>query len=74
MKTRDIMVMRKNIMIDSEATGAKARKVRIKKGVTLREAAKMMIISGPYLSDLEKGKRAWNEGIIARFIEAMERI
>ena len=74
MKTREIMVMKKNIMIDSTATGKKARAARIKKGYTLREIAKLMIISSPYLSDLEKGKRAWNEEIIARFINAMERI
>jgi ribosome-binding protein aMBF1 (putative translation factor) len=41
------------------ATGAMVRGAREKMGLTLREAARRMGISAAYLSDLERGNRAW---------------
>jgi DNA-binding XRE family transcriptional regulator len=41
------------------ATGDLFRRARTKMGLTLREAARRMGISAAYLSDLERGNRAW---------------
>ena len=41
-------------------------------GKSLREAARSMKISAGYLSDLELGKRAWSEGLLDDFREALQ--
>ena len=49
------------------------RSQRIKKNIGLREMAKMLDISGPYLSNLESGKHAMaNPLLIKRIAEILE--
>jgi DNA-binding XRE family transcriptional regulator len=50
--------------IDHAATGQLARQVRIKAGLSLRDMARLLDLSAPYVSDLERGRRNWNEHLI----------
>ncbi len=43
---------------------------RIASGKSLRDVAKAMGFSAPYISDLERGRRAWNARLQAAFMEA----
>lgn len=43
------------------------RRLRQRWGVSLREMARRLDISAPYLSDLELGKREWTEEKISAF-------
>lgn len=47
--------------IDNAKTGNSIRKLRQRKKVSLRDLAKRMDVSAPFLSDLERGHRAWSE-------------
>lgn len=58
---------------DDRATGAMARKERLAKGISLRQVAKHMKKSAPYISDLERGRRAWNEMLVLKFNAALGR-
>ena len=49
---------------DNEATGRLMREARLRAGLTLREMARRMKYSAPYLSDLERGRRGWTEARI----------
>lgn len=51
--------------------GEAARSFRISKNLSLREVARRMDISAPYLQDLETGKRGWSEGRIKQFKQAV---
>lgn len=53
--------------LDPLGVGLLMRKARIKANVSLRDMAKRMDISAPYLSDLELGRRDWTEEKIALF-------
>ncbi len=57
--------------IDHAATGRRARQARTATGLSLREVARRMSVSAPYLSDLERGRRAWNENRAQRYVEAL---
>jgi transcriptional regulator with XRE-family HTH domain len=48
------------------------RQLRIKRGLSLRDVAAQMDISAPYLSDLERGQRQWNEHRRAKFLEVLK--
>lgn len=54
-------------------TGQQMRNLREKAGVSLREVAITMEVSAPYVSDLERGFRHWNEDIKKRFIGALKK-
>lgn len=55
------------------ALGEYIRSQRIKKNIGLREMAKMLDISGPYLSNLESGKHAMaNPLLLKRIAEILE--
>lgn len=56
---------------DQRALGEEMRKRRESLGYSLREAAFRMSISAPYLSDLELGRRNWNEAIRKAFLKAV---
>jgi transcriptional regulator with XRE-family HTH domain len=51
--------------------GRALRGLRISSGRTLNSVARQMKISGPYLSDLERGRRNWNHKLIAQFKETV---
>jgi len=48
------------------------RVLRKKNKVSLRAAAKTMKISAPYLSDLELGRRIWDDAKIEAFKKAIQ--
>lgn len=48
------------IEYDHAAIGAELRRRRRQLGLSLRNVAKRMRVSAPYLSDLERGNRPWN--------------
>lgn len=53
--------------IDHREIGRQATAERKKHGISLRKVAGEMGISPPYLSDLERGRRNWNENIVNKF-------
>jgi transcriptional regulator with XRE-family HTH domain len=57
---------------DQVAIGARMRQKRRAAGMTLRDVAERVGKSLPYLSDLERGRRAWNAGITRDFLSAVE--
>ncbi len=57
---------------DHKAVGAELRHIRKMKGMSLRGAASRMSLTASYISDLELGRRNWNETLISRYEEAME--
>ena len=62
----------KTLKIDHVSSGKTARKKRERANVSLREIARRMKISAPYLSDLELGKRNWSVKLARRFESAVE--
>lgn len=44
---------------EQKRIGAYARSIRKKSGLSLREVARRMKVSAPFLSDLERGNRYW---------------
>ncbi len=58
--------------VDPKAVGQQMRDLREKAGHSLRFVSRAMGIKPPYLSDLERGNRAFNEGLIASFKEALK--
>lgn len=49
------------------------RILRRKRGASLRFVAKSLGLSAPYISDLERGNRAFTEDMITRYKEALNR-
>ena len=56
---------------DHERIGEAMRRDREAAGLTLVQIAERMGVSGSYLSDLERGKRAWHEPIRQRYLTAL---
>ncbi len=56
---------------DHIATGQSARNERKKAGFSLRKVASAMNVSPPYLSDLERGNRAWSLKLSSDFNSAL---
>lgn len=56
---------------DHVATGASARRGRLKAGISLREVAGKMGFSAPFISDLEHGRRCWTEDKLRRYNDAI---
>jgi DNA-binding XRE family transcriptional regulator len=48
-------------VIDHAATGESYRRLRKSFGVSLRALAKQLKVSAPFLSDLERGRRNWDQ-------------
>jgi len=55
---------------DRRDVGTKMRQLRLSRKLGMREVARKLGLSGPYISDLELGKRLWNEQLIERFKKA----
>lgn len=51
--------------------GGELRAMREAANVGLREAARRMKVSAPYVSDLEKGHRLWSSKLIENFVRAI---
>jgi predicted transcriptional regulator len=58
-------------IVDPRDEGRDWRKKRKRSGYSLREIARRMNISAAFLSDLELGKRNWNESKRRSFWEAI---
>jgi ribosome-binding protein aMBF1 (putative translation factor) len=68
MLTMHIMNQRKRETIE----GAAYRKARELRGISLRECARRMRISAMYLSDMERGRRYWNDRMRNKIEKALE--
>lgn len=66
-----LLAEKKITVSDHAATGARLRKRREKAKLSLREVARRMSLSAPYLSDLELGRRAWTEAKAKAFCRAL---
>ena len=67
------MVTKKATEIDHIETGKRIRKERERIGMSLRKLAILMGITPPFLSDLELGRRNWNEDRFNLAVEKMEK-
>jgi len=67
------LVYCKILVVDSVATGAKARQERESRGISLREIARRMKLSAAYLSALETGKAKWKPAMAKRFNRAINK-
>lgn len=56
---------------DPHAIGAAMKARRIAARLTLREVARRMGFTAPYISDLENGRRPWNDVALARYATAL---
>lgn len=57
---------------DHRPLGAELRRLRGNYGLALREVARRMGVSAPYLSDLERGNRLWTEETRDKFLKALK--
>jgi len=58
--------------LDPVEIGASMRRIRTRRNIGLRSVAVAMKISAPYLSDLERGRRNWNDDLVTRFKQACQ--
>lgn len=58
--------------IDFKALGAEAREMRKAKNKSLREVAKKLDISAPYLSDMERGNRNFQLHILEKYLKLIK--
>lgn len=58
--------------LDPRAIGEQMRKLRLASKKSLREVASTMRISPPYLSDLERGNRAFTECLLTLYKDALK--
>lgn len=54
-------------ILDARSVGQTLRAERKRARFGLREVAREMAISAPYLHDLEHGRRAWTQELIDRY-------
>jgi len=71
MKKPAIIVRVMKPVIDHVATGANARDLRMRHGLSLRAVATAMGFSPPHVVDLEKGRRGWTDERAAAFEKAV---
>lgn len=56
---------------DHRVVGAEMAKKRHATGKSQSEMGRLMGVSGPYICDLELGKRCWRQELVDRFLEAL---
>lgn len=66
-----LCVMKPVDAVDHEATGAKMRQLRTNAGISLTEMAGRLPMNLAQLSQMETGKRPWNEAQAARYVAAL---
>lgn len=54
------------VAVDHSGTGAAVRKYRLRRRRSLRSVARELGWSATYLSDLERGKRRWNQVLLGK--------
>jgi transcriptional regulator with XRE-family HTH domain len=57
--------------VDNAATGRLAREARTKAGLSLREVARRLDLSAPYVGDLELGRRGWTAERVIEYRKAL---
>lgn len=57
--------------VDNVATGRSARSARQRLGISLREVARRMDLSAPFIGDLELGRRNWTEQLAGLYTKAL---
>lgn len=57
---------------DPQFIASNMRHHRVNCGMSLREVATLMGISAPYLSDLERGRRAWSKHLVNQFLNCLK--
>lgn len=57
--------------IDHHSTGYLFRAARQKAKLSLREVARRLKLSAPFLSDLELGRRNWTEAMAERYTDIL---
>lgn len=57
---------------DPRHQGSRARALRREAALSLREIARRMDLSAGYISDLELGRRGWNDELMKRYIKALQ--
>jgi predicted transcriptional regulator len=57
--------------IDHQSTGYLFRVARKKAKLSLREVARRLKLSAPFVSDLELGRRNWTEEMAERYIDIL---
>lgn len=57
---------------DQIALGAEQRAKRKKAGLSLRQLAKLMCFTTPYVCDLELGRRRWSQKLLDKYEEALD--
>ena len=69
----DILAQREvtQLVTDDLETGRRAREARQKAKLSLREVARRMGVSAPYVSDLELGRRGWDIQRAIRCVTAL---
>lgn len=67
-----LTIPKKAPLPDHRPLGAELRRRREAAGFSLREVARRMEVSAPFLSDLEHGKRNWTERTRDAFLEAIK--
>jgi predicted transcriptional regulator len=71
---RDLGVVKRQVMVpDNKTTGELMREARKQQRVTLREMARRLKWSAPYVSDLELGRRTWTQAKAERYRDALFR-
>ena len=58
--------------VDPVALGKQMRLLRTRAGLSLREMARRMEVSAPYLCDLELGRRGWPPARITAFKRGLD--
>lgn len=56
--------------LDHAAVGASMRRLRTARGLSLQEISRRLDLSLSYVSDLERGRRNWNDELVERFKRA----
>lgn len=59
------------LVLDPKIAGEYHRAMRKRKGKSLREVAKLMKVSAPFVSDLENGRRNWSDDRIEAYRKAV---
>lgn len=57
---------------DDRDVGMEMKARRVEARVSLREMSRRMGFSAPYVSDMEHGRRAWNEERIERYVACLK--
>lgn len=71
-RRKDVGIVTRTVsVIDHVTTGQLFRVARKKSKLSLREMARRLKLTAPYVSDLERGRRNWTEEMAERFTDIL---